>query len=94
MSLSLLLSVVLAAWLKAAGADRLIGRAVGRAPLAAIILGFAFGHDLQDVALLEDLAGTAASLQASLIASAGPAFFSVTRAITAMSCRGSNGFAK
>ncbi len=46
-----------------------------RAPLAAIILGFAFGHDQQDVALLDDLAGTAASLQAPLIASAGPAFF-------------------
>ena len=33
-----------------------------RAPLAAIILGFAFGHDQQDVAMLEDLAGTASSL--------------------------------
>jgi uncharacterized membrane protein YraQ (UPF0718 family) len=39
----LLLSVVLAAWLKAAGADRLIGRAVGRAPLAAIALAAVFG---------------------------------------------------
>ncbi len=34
----LVLSVVLAAWLKAAGADRLIGRAVSRSPRRAIVL--------------------------------------------------------
>jgi len=39
----LLLSVLLAAWLKAAGADRLIGRAVASRPLPAILLAAAFG---------------------------------------------------
>ena len=39
----LLLSVVLAAWLKAAGADRLIGRSVAHAPATAILLAAFFG---------------------------------------------------
>jgi uncharacterized membrane protein YraQ (UPF0718 family) len=39
----LLLSVLLAAWLKAAGADRLIGAAVTRSPVRVILLAAAFG---------------------------------------------------
>ena len=39
----LLLSVVLAAWLKAAGADRLIGRAVSRSPAMAIVIAAVAG---------------------------------------------------
>ena len=39
----LLLSVLLAAWLKAAGADRLIGRSVAHAPATAILLAALFG---------------------------------------------------
>ena len=39
----LLLSVLLAAWLKAAGADRLIGRSVSRSPARAIVMAAAFG---------------------------------------------------
>ncbi len=39
----LLLSVLLAAWLKAAGADRLIGRSVARSPGVAILLAALFG---------------------------------------------------
>ncbi len=39
----LLLSVVLAAWLKAAGADRLIGRSVARTPVQAIVIAAVFG---------------------------------------------------
>ena len=39
----LLLSVVLAAWLKAAGADRLIGRSVARTPVQAIVVAALFG---------------------------------------------------
>ncbi len=39
----LLLSVGLAAWIKAAGADRLIGRAVARAPVTAILIAAAVG---------------------------------------------------
>ena len=39
----LLISVLLAAWLKAAGADRLIGAAVSRSPVRAILLAAAFG---------------------------------------------------
>jgi uncharacterized membrane protein YraQ (UPF0718 family) len=39
----LLISVLLAAWLKAAGADRLIGAAVSRSPVRAIALAAAFG---------------------------------------------------
>ena len=39
----LLLSVLLAAWLKAAGVDRLIGRVGARAPAAAIVLAALFG---------------------------------------------------
>lgn len=39
----LLLSVTLAGWLKAAGADGLIGRAVARAPLVAIVMAAAIG---------------------------------------------------
>lgn len=46
-----------------------------RPPLSAVVLGFAFGHGQADVALLEDLAGTGASLQAPLLASASPGFF-------------------
>ncbi len=39
----LVLSVVLAAWLKAAGADRLIGRSVARTPVQAIMIAAVFG---------------------------------------------------
>lgn len=39
----LLISVILAAWLKAAGADRMIGAAVSRAPVKAILLASVFG---------------------------------------------------
>ena len=39
----LVISVVLAAWLKAAGADRLIGRAAARRPVAMIAMAAAFG---------------------------------------------------
>ena len=39
----LLLSVLLAAWLKAAGVDRLVGRVGARAPAAAILLAALFG---------------------------------------------------
>ncbi len=39
----LLLLVVLAAWLKAAGADRLIGRSVARTPVQAIVVAALFG---------------------------------------------------
>ena len=39
----LLLSVVSAAWLKAAGADRLIGRSVARSPVQAIVIAALFG---------------------------------------------------
>ena len=39
----LLLSVVLAAWLKAAGADRLIGRSVARTPVQAVVIAAVFG---------------------------------------------------
>ncbi len=39
----LLISVLLAAWLKAAGADRLIGAAVSRSPVRVILLAAAFG---------------------------------------------------
>ena len=45
------------------------------APLAAVLLGFAFDNGQTDVAALEDLAETGASLQAPVIASASPAFF-------------------
>ena len=44
-------------------------------PLAAVLLGFAFGNEQADVAALEDLAETGASLQAPVIASAKSAFF-------------------
>ncbi len=49
----------------------------GRAPLAAVLLGFAFGNSQADAVLLDDLAGTGASLQAPIIASADPAFFAL-----------------
>ena len=39
----LLISVLLAAWLKAAGADRLIASAVSRSPVRVIVLAAAFG---------------------------------------------------
>ncbi len=39
----LLLSVLQAAWLKAAGVDRLVGRVGARAPAAAIVLAALFG---------------------------------------------------
>ena len=39
----LLLSVLLAAWIKAAGVDHLIGKAVSRAPLAAIVVAALVG---------------------------------------------------
>lgn len=48
-----------------------------RAPLSAVLLGFAFDNSQADVALLSDLAGTGASLQAPIIASANPAFFTL-----------------
>ena len=48
--------------------------------LSAVVLDFAFGHDDDDVALLEDLAETGASLQVPIIGSADPAFFGVTEA--------------
>ena len=44
-------------------------------PLTAVILGFAFDNSQADVELLDDLAGTGASLQAPFIASAAPGFF-------------------
>ena len=44
-------------------------------PLAAVLLGFAYDHSQADVAALEDLAETGASLQVPIIASASPAFF-------------------
>ncbi|MEM1043024.1 MAG: type VI secretion system contractile sheath large subunit [Bacteroidota bacterium] len=47
----------------------------GRAPLSAVLLGFAFGNSQADVALLDDLAGTGASLQVPIIASVDPGFF-------------------
>ncbi len=50
-----------------------------RAPLSAVILGFAFGNSQADVAVLEDLAGTGASLQAPLIASADSGFFGLDK---------------
>ncbi len=45
------------------------------APLSAVLLGFAYDHSQADVAALEDLAETGASLQAPVIASVSPAFF-------------------
>lgn len=45
------------------------------APLAAVFIDSAFGHDAADVALLDDLAGSAASLQTPLVASLSPGFF-------------------
>ncbi|MFQ5571267.1 MAG: type VI secretion system contractile sheath domain-containing protein [Rhodothermales bacterium] len=47
-------------------------------PLSAAILDVAFDNSNADMALLEDLAGTGASLQAMLVASVGPAFFGVS----------------
>lgn len=44
-------------------------------PLAAVLLGFAFDNGQADVAALEELAETGASLQAPIVASASPAFF-------------------
>lgn len=46
--------------------------------VSGIILDAAFDNSSADVALLEDLAGTGASLQAPVIASAAPAFFGVS----------------
>ncbi len=51
------------------------GEGDGRDPLSAVILGFAFDNSQADIELLDDIAGTGASLQAPFIASAGPEFF-------------------
>lgn len=53
-------------------------RAGSRPPLSAMVLDFEFDSGVEDVALLEDLAGTGASLQIPILASAAPAFFGVT----------------
>lgn len=45
------------------------------APVSAIIADFAFAHTSEEVARLEDLAETMASLQAPLLANVAPAFF-------------------
>lgn len=50
-----------------------------RVPLSAIVLDAAFDRDGADVELLEDLAGTAASLQVPLLASVAPSFFGVAK---------------
>ncbi len=44
-------------------------------PISAVVLDFSFDHRDADVALLRDLAGTAASLQAPIIGSVAPVFF-------------------
>ena len=46
-------------------------------PLSLMILDAAFDNSSADLALLEDLAGTGASLQAPVLAAAAPAFFGV-----------------
>ena len=45
------------------------------APLSVVLLGFAYDNSQADVAALEDLAETGASLQAPVIASVSPTFF-------------------
>jgi type VI secretion system protein ImpC len=47
----------------------------GRVPLAAVVVDHAFEATSADLAALADLAGTGASLQVPVVASAAPAFF-------------------
>lgn len=50
---------------------------VAKPPLSLITLDTAFDNSSADLALLDDLADTGASLQAPILAAAGPAFFGV-----------------
>lgn len=55
------------------------GGAADRPPLGALVVDHAFGHSAAEVARLEDLAETAASLQVPLLANVAPGFFGVAR---------------